>query len=304
MEKSNFVFRNLTNPMSPAAEFHGDSLRRTVIELAGVIGERNVYQYSNLCQASDFIEHSFLDAGYRPIRQEYQASRKTFANIEVELKGENFPEEIIIVGAHYDSARGSPGANDNASGIAALLALCRSFAHKRISRTIRFVAFTNEERPFLRTPHMGSRVYASRSRARSEIVKAMFSLETIGYYSKEKGSQWLSFFGSVYPARGDFILFVANGFSRDLLNQTTESFPSHTDIPFETAILPSFAPGARSSDHWSFWKEGYPGLMVTDTAPLRYPHYHKPTDTPDKLRYDFLNGIVRGVQGVLFSLVG
>jgi Zn-dependent M28 family amino/carboxypeptidase len=289
--------------MSPDAEFDEESLRRTVTELAGGIGERNVYHYSNLCQASDFIEQSFLDAGYRPIRQEYQASGRSFANIEAELKGENFPEEIIIVGAHYDSARGSPGANDNGSGVAALLALSRSLAQKRVSRTIRFVAFTNEERPFLRTEHMGSRVYASRSHAQSEIITAMFSLETIGYCSTEKRSQWLSFFGLLYPSRGDFIVFVANPFSRELLNQTTRFFQRHSPIPFETATLPSFAPGARSSDHWSFWKEGYPAVMLTDTAPLRYPHYHKSTDTPDKLRYDFLTGIVEGMKGILSDMM-
>jgi Zn-dependent M28 family amino/carboxypeptidase len=288
--------------MSPSAEFNEEALRRTVIELAGVIGERNVYQYSKLCGAADFIEHTFLQAGYHPIRQEYRARDKIFANIEAELKGEKFPEDIIIVGAHYDSVRGSPGANDNGSGVAALLALSRFFAHTRVSRTIRFVAFTNEERPFLRTPQMGSRVYASRSRARNEIVRAMFSLETIGYCSKEKGTQWLSFFGTLYPSRGDFIVFVANRFSKELLNQTTQHFQRHTRIPFETATLPSSAPGARSSDHWSFWKEGYPGLMLTDTAPLRYPHYHKPTDTPDKLHYDFLTGVVQGMRGVLLDM--
>jgi len=283
--------------------FKQESLQQTVTQLAGVIGERNTYHYSNLSAALEFIEHNFLDAGYQPMRQEYRASGKTFANIEAEIKGQEFPEEIIIVGAHYDSARGSPGANDNASGVAALLALCRSFAHKRISRTIRFVAFTNEERPFLRTHNMGSRVYASRSRARNENIKAMFSLETIGYCSKERGTQWLSFFGALYPSHGDFIVFVANRLSRELLNKTRQSFQRHTHVRCETATLPSFAPGAKSSDHWSFWKEGYPGLMVTDTAPLRYPHYHKATDTPEKLRYDFLSGVVQGVEGVLFTMV-
>jgi Zn-dependent M28 family amino/carboxypeptidase len=269
-----------------ARNFDEESLRSTVTQLAGVIGERNIHQYSNLCQASDFIEHCFRDAGYHPIRQEYEARDKTFTNIEAELKGEKFPEEIIVVGAHYDSALGSPGANDNGSGVAALLALSRSFALNRVSRTIRFVAFANEERPFLRTENMRSRVYASRSNSRNEIITATFSLETIGYCSTEKGSQWLSFFGSLYPSRGNFIVFVANGFLRELLHQTTRSFERHSPIPFETATLPTSAPGARSSDHWSFWKEGYAALMVTDTAPLRYPHYHKSTDTPEKLRYD------------------
>jgi Zn-dependent M28 family amino/carboxypeptidase len=282
--------------------FNEERLRQDVERLADIIGERNLYRYADLCEAMRFIEQSFIDTGCLPTRQEYQARRKSFANIEAEMTGQESPQEIIIVGAHYDTARGSPGANDNASGIAALLALSRSFAHRRLARTLRFVAFTNE-RPFLRTPRMGSRVYARRCRERNEVVKAMLSLETIGYCSDEKGSQWLSFFGSLYPNRGDFIVFVANGSSKELLNQATRSFRSHTDVSCETATLPTFSPGAKSSDHWSFWKEGYPALMVTDTAPLRYPHYHKPTDTAEKLRYDFLNKVVQGVEGLLRDMV-
>lgn len=279
-----------------------EALREDVDRLAGTIGERNIYRYQSLCQAAECIEHSFLDAGYRPTRQEYEARGKSFANIEAQVTGQEFGQEIILVGAHYDTARGSPGADDNASGVAALLALCRSFSHKRLSRTLRFVAFANEERPFLRTSTMGSRVYARRCRERQERLMAMFSLETIGYCSHEKGSQWLSFFGWPYPSRGDFILFVANRSSQGLLNQSTRSFRLHSSIRCETATLPSFFPGAKSSDHWSFWKEDYPAVMVTDTAPLRYPHYHKPTDTTDKLRYDFLNRVVEGVEGLLFDM--
>jgi Zn-dependent M28 family amino/carboxypeptidase len=149
---------------------------------------------SQLCEAAAFIEQSFLEAGYQPRRQEYLARGKTFANIEAELTGQDYPQEIIIIGAHYDTARGSPGANDNASGIAALLTLARSFFNKRICRTLRFVAFTNEERPFLRTARMGSRVYARRCREREENITGMLSLETIGYYSKKaapNGSRFL-----------------------------------------------------------------------------------------------------------------
>jgi Peptidase family M28 len=292
-------------PMAPTAALtlQEERLRQDVNRLAGAIGDRNLYRYPSLRDAMGFIEQSFLEAGCQPTRQEYEGRGKSFANIEAEVAGQEFPQDIIIVGAHYDTARGSPGANDNASGVAALLALSRSFAHKRVSRTLRFVAFTNEERPFLRTPKMGSRIYARRCRERKEIIKAMLSLETIGYCSSKKGSQWLSFFGALYPNRGNFIVFVANGSSKRLLNQATRSFRRHTHIPCETATLPTFSPGAKSSDHWSFWKEGYPALMVTDTAPLRYPHYHKPTDMPENLCYDFLNGVVEGVEGFLCDMV-
>jgi Zn-dependent M28 family amino/carboxypeptidase len=279
-----------------------EELRRYIDRLASTIGERNIYCYPKLCEAAAFIEQSLLDSGYQPRRQEYQAKGKTFANIEAEITGQVHPQEIVIIGAHYDTARGSPGANDNASGVAALLTLARLFSDKRISRTLRFVAFTNEERPFLRTAQMGSRVYARRCRERQENIIAMLSLETIGYYSKKAGTQWLSFFGSLYPNRGDFILFAANPSSKELLKKATQSFQRHTDISCQTATLPSFSPGAKSSDHWSFWKEGYPGLMVTDTAPLRYPYYHKADDLPDKLRYDFLNAVVEGLTASVWDL--
>jgi len=277
-------------------------LRQTVDALAGAIGERDVYCYSKLCAAEALIEQSFRAAGYEPTRHEYQAQNKSFANIEAEIRGQDSPQEIIVIGAHYDTARGSPGANDNGSGVAAMLALARSFANKRNSRSVRFVAFTNEERPFLRTARMGSRVYARQCRARAENIIGMLSLETIGYCSDKRGTQWLSFFGALYPSRGDYIVFVANPPSKNLLKNGTQSFGRQTHVSWQTATLPSFSPGANSSDHWSFWKEDYPAIMVTDTAPFRYPHYHKPSDTPDKLRYDFLNGVVEGLQAVVRDL--
>jgi Zn-dependent M28 family amino/carboxypeptidase len=290
--------RTVTADLSRQEEW----LRQTVDALAGAIGERNVYCYPKLCEAAAFVEQSFRDAGYEPTRHEYQAQDKSFANIEVEIRGQDSPQDIIVIGAHYDTARGSPGANDNGSGVAALLALARSLANKRSSRSLRFVAFTNEERPFLRTARMGSRVYARQCRGRAENIIGMLSLETIGYCSQNPGSQWLSFFGALYPSRGDFIVFVANPSSKALLKNATQSFARQTDIAWQTATLPSFSPGAKSSDHWSFWKEGYPALMVTDTAPFRYPHYHKSSDTPDKLRYDFLNGVVEGLKASVWDL--
>jgi Zn-dependent M28 family amino/carboxypeptidase len=278
-------------------------LRHDIQRLADDIGERNIYRYAELCKAAEFIEQAFLDAGYKPARQEYKARSKVFWNVEAAVAGQEFPEDIVIVGAHYDTARNSPGANDNGSGVAALLELARSFAHERVSRTIRFVAFTNEERPFLRTRNMGSRVYARRCRERNEKITAMMSLETIGYCSNQRGSQWLSLFGLLYPNQGNFIVLVSNPSSKQLLSRACESFRRSTGVPVETAVLPSFSPGAKSSDHWSFWKESYPGLMVTDTAPLRYPYYHKAADMPDKLRYDFLSGVVDGLKGTVRDLV-
>lgn len=278
-------------------------LHQDIDRLALHIGERNLYNNTKLLEAATFVEQSFQEAGYKPWRQEYEARGMDFMNIEAEIVGKDFPQKIIIVGAHYDTARGSPGANDNASGVAALLALAREFAYKRISRTLRFVAFTNEEHPFIRTMKMGSRVYARRCREKNEDIEGMFSLETIGYCSTEKGSQKLSFFGLLYPKEGNFIALIANRFSKNLLKSVVHSFRRHATIDCAAITLPTNFPGAWSSDHWSFWKEHYPALMVTDTAPLRYPFYHKPEDTPDKLQYDFLYKVIEGLKGSIFNLV-
>jgi hypothetical protein len=291
--------------LSPTISAHPrrEQLREDVERLAGDIGERNLYRYDQLLAAADFIANTFGQSGYQVTRHEYEALGKTFANIQAEIRGRQLPHEIVVVGAHYDTARGSPGANDNGSGVAAVLALARVFAGKDLSRTLRFVAFANEERPLLRTKKMGSRVYARHCRERGEQIIAMLSVETIGYCCENRGSQWLSLFGLLYPSRGNFVLLVANIASKRLLGQCSDSFRRHADIRCETAALPSFVPGARSSDQWSFWKEGFPALMVTDTAPLRYPHYHKPDDMPDKLRYDFLDGVVEGLQGAVADLL-
>ena len=278
-------------------------LREDVERLAGEIGERNVWRYEQLAAAERLIERWLREAGYATARQEYEALGKRFANLEVEIRGRTAPGEVVVVGAHYDTGRGSPGANDNGSGIAALLALARTFAHEPVGRTLRFVAFTNEERPLLRTPLMGSRVYARRCRERGENVVGMVCLETIAYRSESPWSQRLALFGLVAPRRGNFIAFVGNRRSRALLGDAAASFRRRTAVPCETFTLPTNFPGAWSSDHWSFWKEGYAAFMVTDTAPLRYPYYHRRGDTPDKLDYDFLGAVTDGVRGVVSDLV-
>jgi len=280
-----------------------ETLKDDVATIARDIGERNLYRYESLQAAMDFIEGRFRACGWTPERQTYEARGKTFANIEVELRGRGQSAEIVVVGAHYDTVRGSPGANDNGSAVAALFALAAAFAKRQIAQTLRLVAFVNEERPFLRTSKMGSRVYAKRSRERGERVLGMLSLETLGYCSEVKGSQKLSLGGWLLPPRGDFIALVANRASRPLLAMVERTFPEQAGLTCRGIVLPTHFPGAWSSDHWSFWKEGYPALMVTDTAPLRYPYYHKPEDTPDKVNYPWLFRVVKGVEGAVANLV-
>jgi Zn-dependent M28 family amino/carboxypeptidase len=208
------------------------------------------------------------------------------------------------VGAHYDSVSGSPGANDNASGVAGLLALARRFAGKPCGQTLRFVAFVNEEPPYFQTEEMGSLVYAKRCKERGDKISAMISLETIGYFSDSPGSQkypsaGLGFF---YPSKGNFVGFVGNTSSRALLRAAVSAFKKEQKLPCQGAALPAAISGIGWSDHWSFWECGYPAIMVTDTAPFRYPYYHMSSDTPAKLDYDRFALVVSGMEKVIAEL--
>jgi Zn-dependent M28 family amino/carboxypeptidase len=274
-----------------------------VQKLAGEIGERNIPHYSALNTAADFIEKSFSDAGLQARRDTYNVRGRACHNIETEIRGAS--SQIILVGAHYDSVYGAPGANDNGSGVAATLALARRFAGKNWARTLRFVAFVNEEPPYFQTPEMGSFVYATRCKKRNDDIAAMISLETIGYFSDFPRSQVYpsTVLGAFYPTTGNFIGFVGNVGSRALVRRAIKSFRETRKLPCQGAAVPSFIPGVGWSDQWAFWKNGYPGIMVTDTALFRYPHYHAPSDTPDKLDYDRFALVVSGMQKVIQDLI-
>jgi len=290
-------------PLTGSEVLLREALRRDVETLAGSIGERNLSRYPQLIAAADFLETSFASAGYSVRRQGYTVSGKHCDNIEVEIRGSDRADEIVLIGGHYDSVEGSPGANDNASGTAAVLALARTFAGKKPSRTLRFVAFVNEEPPYFQSAAMGSVVYARRACDNGEKIVAMLSLETIGYYSDAPGSQHYVFpFNLFYPSAANFIAFVGNLLSRRLVREVVASFRQAADFPSEGAALPGFILGVGWSDQWSFWQRGYPGVMVTDTALFRYPYYHSVEDTPDKVRYDPLTRVVIGLQGVVADL--
>jgi Zn-dependent M28 family amino/carboxypeptidase len=280
-------------------------LRQDVTRLAVDIGERNLRNRpEQLAQAADFIAAQFKAAGYDVRRQEYKVAGTSCYNLDVEILGTTRQEEIVIVGAHYDTVPGTPGANDNTSGVAAVLALARRFARRKTDRTLRFVAFTNEESPYAHTEAMGSRDYSRRCRKRDENVVAMMSLETIGYYDDRPGSQkYPPPIGSLYPSEGNFIGFIGNLASGDLVRRTVGTFREREPFPCEGAALPETIARIGDSDHASFWHEGYSALMVTDTANFRYPFYHTPEDTIDKVDFDRLARVVRGLEKVIAELV-
>jgi Zn-dependent M28 family amino/carboxypeptidase len=277
-----------------------DRLKNHVLMLAEKIGERNIWQYSQLETSANYIEKVLGDLNYKVTRQEFKVEGRAVRNIEAELVGTSLPKEVVIIGAHYDSVLGSPGANDNASGVAGVLEIARLIAREKLSRTIRIVAFVNEEPPFFQTEDMGSRVYTSRLRKHKEQIVAMLAIETIGYYSDVEGSQHYPFpFSFFYPNTANFIAFVSNISSRHLVRRVIETFRKHTAFPSEGLSAPSFLTGIDWSDHWSFWKEGYPAIMVTDTALFRYKHYHTQEDTSDKIDYPRTARVVTGIAQVL-----
>jgi hypothetical protein len=280
-------------------------LRADVVELAAKIGERNVRRRPReLAEAADWIDARLAATGLPATRQEYSVDDTPCHNIELEIPGTKLADQIVVVGAHYDSVVGCPGANDNGSGVAALVSLAGMLtALPPAPRTLRLVAFVNEEAPYAHSPLMGSWVYARACRRRAENITAMLSLETIGYYSDQPGSQrYPPGVGKFYPSEGNFIGFVGSVRYARLVRQAVEAFRRNEPFPSQGGALPESIPNIGFSDHWSFWQEGYPALMVTDTAPFRYPYYHLPEDTWDQIDYPKMARVVRGLRWVVDHL--
>jgi hypothetical protein len=281
------------------------ALRGHVQRLAGDIGERNVYQPWALEAAAGYIAATWRDQGYEVVPQRYEVSGVDCANLEATRRGGARPDRILLVGAHYDSVMGSPGANDNGSGVAALLELSRLFCAVDPALSVRFVAFVNEEPPFFATSRQGSVVYAKQARRRGDDIRLMLALETMGYYRDEPGSQhYPPLFRHFYPDRGNFLGFVSNFRSRRVMRRVAEVFRARSDFPLEHAATFSFIPGVNWSDHRSFWRRGYRAFMVTDTAFYRYPYYHSLADTPDKVCYDELARATEGLFRALSAIAG
>lgn len=283
----------------PEAEL-SEGLRRHIAALADGIGTRGVHAPEAYQRAADYINHQFKELGYEPARQVYEVDRVQCANIEVERKGSSKPDKIIIIGAHYDTVRGTGGANDNSSGVAAMLMIADMLKRFSPAITVRFVAFANEEPPYFQTSRMGSVIYAKRCSQRGENIVGMLSLETIGFYSDEPNSQrYPDPFAKLYPSTGNFIGFVGNVESKEFLESFAALFRKICMVPLQSAAVPDMFPGVGWSDHWAFWQEKFPAIMVTDTAPFRYPHYHLSSDTPDKLDYDRMTRVVNGLAGAI-----
>lgn len=277
--------------------------------LSTVLGERNVGQRpAELQESARWLSAQLSEYGYEVAHQRWNEHGVPVENLWVERPGSTAPQEQIVIGAHYDSAEDAPGADDNGTGVVALLALARELrtaSAPAFARSVRLVFFTNEEPPWFWSEAMGSLRYARAARERGDDVHAMVSLETMGYFSREEGSQ--RYPGPVrllYPSRGDFLGFVGSTSSRSLVRRTIRTFRECGSLPSEGAALPGVLPGVGWSDHWAFERAGYPAVMVTDTAPFRYPHYHTPADTQDKVDTLRLSRAITCLHVVIADLAG
>ncbi|MEE9566366.1 MAG: M28 family peptidase [Desulfobacteria bacterium] len=273
--------------------------------LADEIGPRDVFVPDKLNAAADYIRTFWEKIGYEVSAQTFSVQNVECQNLAIEIPGRSKPGEIVLVGAHYDTVSWAPGANDNGSAVAALLELSRLFSTESPSRTLRFVAFTNEEPPFFKSSSMGSLVYAKACQRRKENIVGMVCLETIGYYRDEPKTQKYPFpFRFFYPDKGNFVAVVGNLRSKPLVKSFTRHFMEESDFPVECVATFGFLTGIDWSDHWSFWHCGYPAIMITDTALFRYPYYHSSEDTSDKIDYDSLARVTYGVYRALLRMVG
>lgn len=292
--------------LSPQEEQVKTRLQEHINELAVGIGARNTNRLYSLERAARYIEDRLLSLGLDVRCLEYVTSEgHVVENIEAVIPGRD-DSRSLVVGAHYDTVE-TPGANDNASGVACLLETARYLLEAGIRPKIplRLVAFTNEEPPYFGTNDMGSRIYARSIKDLGERLVGMICLETLAYYSDDPGSQTIP--SVVAPVlsrdRGDFLGFFSHLRSADFLKTVVKSFRACAEIPSEGMAASSVVQGITFSDHESFQRLGYPAIMVTDTAFLRYPYYHTPLDTPDKLEWTRFTKAATGVSRTVESLI-
>lgn len=279
--------------------------RRVVTTLANDFPSRHGTNPGILKAAAIFIEQEMCALGYDVESQEYECDGAEMRNLVIEKIGKNPDLPCIVLGAHYDTVFETPGADDNASGIAGLLELARVLKDYTNRRTIRFVAFPHEEPPYFFTHSMGSRQYAKTLKQKGENVLVMLALEMLGYAGENYGQLYpaplMRILGR-YPRHGNYIALVGNLRSVRMMSIVRRAMRQRCKIGVESLSAPGFIPPLFLSDHSSFWKHGFPALMVTDTAFLRNPHYHRESDTADTLNFDFLAEVIDGIYAAVLAL--
>ncbi|MEM8835200.1 MAG: M20/M25/M40 family metallo-hydrolase [Planctomycetota bacterium] len=289
------------DPLTQRQEQIKQELMHDVEMLATDIGPRNAaYTPYKIYAAQDWILNEMHKAGLQPNRIDVKMGEARIANIEVTFLGSTKSDEIIVIGAHYDTVRGSPGANDNASGVSMLLAAARRLSDSELDRTVRIVFFPNEEYPFSTGIQMGSKVYAKHCRAQDDNIVAMINVDSVGNFTNKPGSQKYPILALNLPRKANFIAFGGNIENAPLVDTVVAVFQGQTDFPSIGAA--SDSPHASRGDHAAFWWSGYPAIAMSDTSEYRDPHYHKPTDRAENLNYNEMARLAEGFIATIIEL--
>ena len=277
-----------------------ENLYRHVHFLSVTIGDRYLWKENSLDRTVEYIEAELDAQGYPVRRQSFRCYDREVRNVLVETPGQQ--DERVVVGAHYDTVPGTPGADDNASGVAALLELARLLRGCQIRKTLRLAALVNEEPPFYGSKNMGSMVCAGELKKQGARVEVMLSLEMLGYFGKEYPQRFpLPGMELFYPRTGNFIAVVGNFASRRAVSRIRRGINKFSHIQAKSLTAPEFFGGINLSDHASFWAHGFPAVMVTDTSFFRNRHYHQESDTIDTLNFDQMAEVVKGLFFTLLN---
>lgn len=281
-----------------------ERLESHVRTLAEDLTPRDAEHPERLAPVAEYIEAQLAPYADRLRDQPYEVDNTTVRNV----MGHFGPEsgERIVIGAHYDTAGPHPGADDNASGVAGLVELARLLHRETLSSPVELVSYPLEEPPYFYTRQMGSFIHARSLKEQDVAVRAMLSLEMIGYFTDDPKSQQFPLFvlRPFYPSEGTFIAVVGRwGWGQvDLVRAVRAGMRASTSFPVHSINAPRIVPGVAFSDHLNYWHAGYDAVMITDTAFYRNPHYHAPTDTPETLDYDRMAQVVDGVRGAIHAL--
>ncbi len=274
-------------------------LKSHVVMLSETLPSRGGFEKS-LNPTIEWIEQQIQPFG-NSTRQSYKVNNETFFNILLDFGPplSAASDEIIIVGAHYDTAHSYPGADDNASGVAALIELARLLSQneKVLTSHIQLAFYTLEEPPYFRTEKMGSFIHASRLKEKQQKVKMMIALDMVGYFSDEKSSQHfpLPLMEKFYSDKGNFIAVVGNLSNMFTVRGVKKGMASATELPVYSINAPTLIQGIDFSDHLNFWHFGYPAVLITDTSFMRNTAYHTQQDTADRLDYVKIAEVVKGL---------
>ena len=270
-----------------------EKLETHVRKLSEDFHPRNFANKKNLNATADYIKEEFTKSGGKVSEQPFRDGKNEYRNIIVSF-GEESTDRIVI-GAHYDSCYDTPGADDNASGVAGLIELAHLFGKQKTSMQIELVAYTLEEPPFFSTEQMGSFVHAKSLKDKNAKVRLMISLEMIGYFSDVENSQNfpVSIMKLLYPSRGNFISIVGNFTNVFTVRKLKGLMSSSTDLPVYSINAPTFIPGIDFSDHKNYWENGFDAVMITDTSFYRNHNYHTTKDTAETLNYVKMAKVVK-----------